>query len=111
MQQPHNKPDNSWVGSQTENMVRLYGSLCFIGESGTRPDWWHARLPGDERSLLPKEVASSIVDLNCDEDLPEEILPATDFERQVVAMYVLDVRESNGEMRARFGVGSMPGQP
>ena len=61
---------------------------------------------GDERSLLPKEAASSIVNLNCNEDLTGEILPANDFECSVVALYLLDVRESNGEMRARFGVDS-----
>jgi hypothetical protein len=63
-------------------------------------------LHGDERSLLPKEAASSIVNLNCNEDLIGEILPANDFECSVVALYLLDVRESNGEMRARFGVDS-----
>ena len=80
--------------------------MCFIGESGTRPDWWHARLHGDERSLLPKEAAPSIVNLNCNEDLTGEILPANDFECSAVALYLLDVSESNGEMRARFGVDS-----
>ena len=30
-------------------------------------------------------------------------MPANDFECSAVALYLLDVRESNGEMRARFG--------
>ena len=45
-------------------------------------------------------------ELNCNEDLTGEILPANDFECSAVALYLLDVRESNGEMRARFGVDS-----
>lgn len=46
------------------------------------------------------------MNLNCNEDLTGEILPANDFECSAVALYLLDVRESNGEMRARFGVDS-----
>ena len=61
---------------------------------------------GDERSLSPKEAALSVVDLNCNDDLTGEILPANDFECSVVALYLLDVRESNGGMRARFDVDS-----